>query len=62
MTKIKTFILGALAGTLFGAIFLGAISHLLIIGLAVVGAGALALARRRGLPPGPAGNALKRLR
>jgi hypothetical protein len=61
MTKIKTFALGALLGTLLGATFLGAISHLLIIGLAVVGAGALVLARRRGLPPGSGGKALKRL-
>ena len=47
MTSVKMFVTGALLGTLFGATFLGAISHLLIIALAVVGAGALALAGRR---------------
>lgn len=44
MTSVKMFVIGALLGTLFGATFLGAISHLLIIALAVVGAGALAMA------------------
>jgi|GraSoiStandDraft_30_1057271.scaffolds.fasta_scaffold1757464_1 hypothetical protein len=47
MTNVKMFIMGALSGTLFGATFLGALSHLLIIALAIVGAGALALAGRR---------------
>jgi hypothetical protein len=49
MTSIKTFVLGALFGTFLGATFLGAISHLLVIGLAVLGAGAVALhdGRRR---------------
>ena len=51
MTNIKIFVTGALLGTLLGATFLGAISHLLVIGLAVVGISALALAgRRRHLP------------
>jgi uncharacterized membrane protein YdjX (TVP38/TMEM64 family) len=47
MTSVKMFVIGALLGTLFGATFLGAISHLLIIVLAVVGTGALAMAGRR---------------
>lgn len=47
MTSVKIFVLGVLLGTLFGATFLGAISHLLVIGLAVVGVGAVALAGRR---------------
>ena len=34
---IKTFVIGVLAGTIFGATFLGAVSHLLIIALAVFG-------------------------
>jgi hypothetical protein len=49
VTSIKTFIFGALFGTFLGATFLGAISHLLMIGLAILGAGAVALhtGRRR---------------
>ena len=49
MTSTKPFIVGILIGTLFGATFLGALSHLLVIGLAVVGAGGVALhgVRRR---------------
>jgi uncharacterized protein (DUF2062 family) len=47
MNGIKTFITGALLGTLLGATFLGAISHLLVIALALAGAGALALHCRR---------------
>jgi uncharacterized protein (DUF2062 family) len=47
MNGIKTFITGALLGTLLGATFLGAISHLLVIALALAGAGALALHGRR---------------
>jgi hypothetical protein len=51
MTNIKTFVVGALLGTLFGATFLGAISHVVVIGLAIVGVSALTLAaRRRHLP------------
>jgi hypothetical protein len=50
MTRIKMFIIGALVWTLFGATFLGAISHLLVIALAVVGAGAVALESRRRAP------------
>jgi regulator of protease activity HflC (stomatin/prohibitin superfamily) len=64
MTSVKMFVIGALLGTLFQATFLGAISHLLVIALAVIDAGALALAgRRRGLgrssrigPDRPAGS------
>jgi hypothetical protein len=49
MTSIKPFIVGALIGTLFGATFVGGLSNLLVIGLAVLGAGGVALhaARRR---------------
>ena len=47
MTAIKTFVIGALAGTIFGATFLGAVSHLLILALALVGVGTLALQGRR---------------
>ena len=47
MTTIKTFLIGALAGTILGATLLGAISHLLIITLALFGAGTIALHSRR---------------
>jgi hypothetical protein len=49
VTSLKTFVFGALFGTFLGATFLGAISHLLVIGLAILGAGAVALhaGRRR---------------
>jgi hypothetical protein len=47
MTAIKMFTIGALLGTLFGATFLGAVSHVLIIALALFGAGTLALQGRR---------------
>jgi hypothetical protein len=55
MTSVKIFVLGVLLGTLFGATFLGAISHFLVIGLAVVGASAVALAGRRRHLPAPRG-------
>lgn len=61
MTNIKIFIVGLVVGTLFGATFLGAISHLLVMGLAVVGAATAALAvHRRRLPGGRARKGLKR--
>ncbi len=61
MTNIKILLMGALLGTLFGATFLGAISHLLVIGLAVVGAATAALAvRRHRLPEARARKDLKR--
>jgi hypothetical protein len=47
MTNIKVFIIGALFGTILGATVLGATIHFVLIGLAVVGAGALALRGRR---------------
>ena len=47
MANIKTFIIGALLGTILGATFLGAIAHFLLIGLAVVGAATATLAIRR---------------
>jgi mannose/fructose/N-acetylgalactosamine-specific phosphotransferase system component IIC len=47
MTNVKVFIIGVVVGTLFGATFLGALSHLLVIGLAVVGAVTAALAVHR---------------
>jgi hypothetical protein len=59
MTSVKMFAIGALLGTLFGATFLGAISHLLVIALAVVGASALALAGRRRRLERPSRRALK---
>ncbi len=43
MTAVKTFVFGVLAGTIFGATFLGVVSHLLIIAPALFGAGTLAL-------------------
>lgn len=55
MTNVKIFVLGVLLGTLFGATFLGAISHVLVIGLAVVGVSAVALAGRRRHLPAPRG-------
>jgi hypothetical protein len=49
MTNIKAFIIGALLGTILGAAVLGAAIHFVLIGLAVVGAGAVALRGRRRL-------------
>jgi hypothetical protein len=49
MSTVKTFLIGVLVGTIFGATFLSAISHLLVIALAVVGAAALTVAGRRRL-------------
>ena len=60
MTNVKVFIMGALLGTLFGAAFLGAISHLLVVGLAVVGAATATLSiRRHRLPKARGHKALK---
>jgi hypothetical protein len=59
MTAVKTFVIGVLVGTIFGATFLGAISHLLVISLAVVGAGALTLAGRRRRLEQPSRKSLK---
>jgi F0F1-type ATP synthase assembly protein I len=47
MTSIKPFIVGALFGTFVSATFLGATSHLLVIALVVLGAGAAILRGRR---------------
>jgi hypothetical protein len=47
MTSIRTFLIGALVGTLFGAIFLGALSHLLLIALVAAAGGGAALERGR---------------
>jgi hypothetical protein len=61
MTNVKVFMMGALLGTLFGATFLSAISHFLVIGLAVVGAATAPLAiRRHRLPKARAHKDLKR--
>jgi mannose/fructose/N-acetylgalactosamine-specific phosphotransferase system component IIC len=61
MTNIKTFIIGALLGTLVGAFFLGAIAQFFIVGLAIVGAVTAALAiRRHRLPRAPGHRDLKR--
>jgi hypothetical protein len=62
MTSVKTFLIGVLVGTIFGATFLGAISHLLIIALAVFGAGALGLAGRRRRLERPSRRGLKAAR
>jgi hypothetical protein len=60
MTSINAFIAGALFGTFLGATFLGATSHLLVIGLVVLGAGAAALrAGRRRLSGRTADRAVK---
>jgi hypothetical protein len=61
VTNIKIFIIGVVVGTLFGATFLGAFSHLLVIGLAVLGAATAGLAvHRHRLPEGRARKGLKR--
>jgi hypothetical protein len=53
--KIKIFIIGVVAETLFGATFLRAFPHVLGIGLAVVGAATVMLAvHRHRLPEGRA--------
>ena len=61
MTNVKVFIMGVLSGTLFGATFLSAISHFVILGLAVVGAATATLViRRHRLPNARAPKHLKR--
>jgi hypothetical protein len=40
-SQAKIFVLGAVLGAVFGATVLASIAHLLLIGLAVAGAGAL---------------------
>ena len=47
MSQAKTFLLGAALGTVFGAAVLGSIAHVLLIGLAVAGAGAVVHRGRR---------------
>ena len=47
MPQAKTFFLGAALGTVFGAAVLGSIAHVLLIGLAVAGAGAVVHCGRR---------------
>jgi hypothetical protein len=47
MTRVKTFILGALAGVVLGATVLGAIFHLVLIGAVVAGVVAGGLYGRR---------------
>jgi hypothetical protein len=49
MTKIKTFLIGALFGTILGATVFGATFHFLLIGIAVLGVGAVVLRGRRRL-------------
>jgi uncharacterized membrane protein YfcA len=46
-SQAKIFVLGAVLGVVFGATVLASIGHLLLIGLALVGAGALLYRGRR---------------
>jgi uncharacterized membrane protein len=47
MTRVKTFILGALAGVVLGATVFGAIFHLVLIGAVVAGVTGAGLHARR---------------
>ena len=61
MTNTKIFTIGVVLGALFGAIFLGALSHLVVIAFAVIGAVTAALAvHRHRLPGGRAPRGLRR--
>jgi len=48
-SQAKIFVLGAFRGAVFGATVLASIAHLLLIGLALVGVGALVYRGRRRL-------------
>jgi uncharacterized membrane protein YfcA len=48
-SQAKIFVLGAVLGAVFGATVLASIAHLLLIGLALVGAGAVVYRGRRRL-------------
>ena len=48
-SQAKIFVLGAVLGAVFGATVLASIAHLLLIGLALVGVGALVYRGRRRL-------------
>jgi uncharacterized membrane protein YfcA len=48
-SQAKIFVLGAVVGAVLGATVLASIAHLLLIGLALVGAGALLYRGRRRL-------------
>jgi uncharacterized membrane protein YfcA len=47
LLRVKIFIVGAVLGAVFGATLLASIAHLLLIGLAVVGTGAVLVRGRR---------------
>jgi hypothetical protein len=49
MSRIKSFIIGALLGTVVGAAFFGAIFHLLLVGCAGLGVGVAVHGGRRRL-------------
>lgn len=59
MSQAKTFIVGAVLGAIVGAAFLSSIVHFLVIGLVVVGAGALFFRGRRLVGRGRAGKRLE---
>ena len=46
-SQAKIFLFGAVLGTVFGATVLASIAHVLLIGLAVAGAGTVVLRGRR---------------
>jgi len=48
-SQAKIFVVGAVLGAVFGATVLASIAHLLLIGLALVGVGALVYRGRRRL-------------
>jgi hypothetical protein len=47
VSRLKIFVFGAVLGAVFGATVLASIAHVLLIGLAVAGAGAVVLRARR---------------
>jgi hypothetical protein len=47
VSQARIFLLGAVVGTVFGATVLASIAHVLLIGLAVAGAGAVVHRGRR---------------
>jgi uncharacterized membrane protein YfcA len=53
LSQAKIFIIGAVLGAVVGATVLASIAHLLLIGLAVLGAGALVHRGRRHLRARP---------
>lgn len=47
MSPAKTFIVGAVAGIIFGAAAFGAILHFLVVGLIIAGSGTALIGMRR---------------